>query len=174
VRPSHHLWVRGSVGLRAPRLDQDIVAIAVACQDPEIARFAVLIPSPYTANDALLFVEESLRKWNEREEATFVIENRETEEFYGVVSVELREGGSVGYWVKPEARGKGIATDALTGTAEWARREHDITRLFLKTHPANVASQRVAEKADFRKVGVVSQTPPFRDGVADAILYERE
>jgi [ribosomal protein S5]-alanine N-acetyltransferase len=159
------------------RRDDDDVLVAIRyvagrCQDPEIARFTVLIPSPYTANDALLFIQEARRKWEESEEATFVIENRETEEFCGIVSVELRDGGSVGYWVKPEARGKGIATDAVWGAVSWAREEHEIERFFLKTHPANVAPQRVAEKANFRKVGVVSQTPAFRDRVTEAVLYE--
>jgi RimJ/RimL family protein N-acetyltransferase len=39
------------------------------------------------------------------------------------------------------------------------------------THPANVASQRVAEKVGFRRVGVTPHEPRFRDGVAEAILF---
>jgi RimJ/RimL family protein N-acetyltransferase len=38
---------------------------------------------------------------------------------------------------------------------------------------ANAASWRVAEKAGFRRVGVLPQDPPFPDGTAEADLFER-
>jgi RimJ/RimL family protein N-acetyltransferase len=89
-----------------------------------------------------------------------------------VVTVRLREGGPVGYWLAPEARGRGVMTEALRDVVSWAREEHGIGRLVLTTHPDNVASQRVAERAGFVRVGLTEHEPPFRDGTAHAVLFE--
>ena len=48
-----------------------------------------------------------------------------------------RRRGSIGYWLLPEARGKGLA------------------RLALLTEPDNVRSRRVAERCGFRLEGVL-------------------
>jgi RimJ/RimL family protein N-acetyltransferase len=89
-----------------------------------------------------------------------------------VVTVRLAEGGTVGYWLAPEARGRGVMTEALRAVVSWAREEHGIRRLVLTTHPDNVASQRVAERAGFVRVGLTEHAPPFRDGTAHAVLFE--
>jgi len=47
-----------------------------------------------------------------------------------------------------------------------------VRRLLLTTHPENTASQRVAERAGFRRVGMTEHDPPFRDGATMAVLFE--
>ena len=44
--------------------------------------------------------------------------------------------------------------------------------LWLMTHPDNRGSQRVAEKAGFRRVGLERHDPPFRDGTTEAVKFE--
>ena len=86
-------------------------------------------------------------------------------------AIEFRPAdGSIGYWVAAGARGRGTATRALQLICEW-RSERPLQ---LVTHPANVASQRVAEKVGFRRVGVTSHEPRFRDGITGAILFKLE
>jgi RimJ/RimL family protein N-acetyltransferase len=70
--------------------------------------------------------------------------------------------------VTREARGRGIATRALVLICEWAEQRP----IHLTTHPENLASQRVAEKAGFRRIGITSDHPPFRDGTREAVLFE--
>jgi RimJ/RimL family protein N-acetyltransferase len=52
------------------------------------------------------------------------------------------------YWVRPEARGRGIAPRALTAMTEQAHRD-GLTRLWLEINPTNTASLRVAERAGY-------------------------
>ena len=77
----------------------------------------------------------------------------------------------MGYWLAPEARGRGIMTDAVRAVVAWAQ-EHGIRCLTLTAHPENVASHRVAERAGFRRVGLVPHEPPFRDGTTVAEGFE--
>ena len=44
--------------------------------------------------------------------------------------------------------------------------------LRLTTHPDNRASQRVAEKAGFKRIGSTADHPAFRDGTRTAALFE--
>jgi RimJ/RimL family protein N-acetyltransferase len=146
--------------------------VTAACQDPEISRWIPFVPSPYGLDDAVRFLRGVERQWVvEDPERTFAIEEVETGSFFGVVTVRLREGGSVGYWLGPAARGRGFMTEAVRAVVDWAR-EQGIGRLFLMAHPENVASQRVAEKAGFRYVGMTAHRPPFQDGTDQARLYE--
>lgn len=157
--------------LRLPA-ERDLDAIVAACGDLEIARFIPFVPSPYTEADARAFLADVHEAWRASPERTFAVADVERDEFLGVVTVRLREGGAVGYWLKPEARGRGVMTQAVCAVVEWARGEHGIDRLVLTAHPDNVASQRVAEKAGFRRVGTTTDHPVFSDGTREAVLYE--
>jgi RimJ/RimL family protein N-acetyltransferase len=161
----------GDLLLRPPD-ERDLDAIVEGCRDPEVPRFVPLVPDPYTAEDGRTFLAGVREAWRVTPERTFAIVDAETEEFLGVVTVRLREGGSVGYWLKREARGRGVMTQAVRAVVEWARSEHGIGRLVLTTHPDNAASQRVAERAGFRRVGTMTDHPVFPDGTHEAVLFE--
>jgi RimJ/RimL family protein N-acetyltransferase len=50
--------------------------------------------------------------------------------------------------------------------------EGGVRRLQLTTHPENGASQRVAEKAGFCRIGTTHEHATFRDGTREAVLFE--
>ncbi|MEN3341110.1 MAG: hypothetical protein V7644_514 [Actinomycetota bacterium] len=163
--------VAGGLLLRQPRAS-DLEAVVAACRDPEIPRFIPLVPAPYGEGDAEEWLAAVGRSWAEGGEATFAVTERRSGALLGVVTVRLRDGGTVGYWLAPEARGRGVMTAAVRAAVEWARTEHGIHRLFLTTHPDNLASQRVAERAGFVRVGIADHQPAFRDGTTSAVLFE--
>jgi RimJ/RimL family protein N-acetyltransferase len=72
----------------------------------------------------------------------------------GVVSRPLRYG-RVGYWVLPEARGRGIATRALLLATRWALTEFGLFRLELGHALGHEASCRIAERSGFRYEGTL-------------------
>jgi RimJ/RimL family protein N-acetyltransferase len=141
-----------------------------ACADPEIPRFTLLVPSPYTHEDGVQFLTHAEAQWRRgaAAERTFAI--TAAGEFLGVVGIGL-DTGVLGYWLKREARGRGWTTRAVVAVVAWAR-EQGLERFTLTTHPDNIASQRVALKAGFREVGVVDEPRGFRDGTTKAILFE--
>src|SRR6266480_3088193 len=63
--------------------------------------------------------------------------------------------GSVGYWLLPEARGKGLASRAVKLVSRWALRDLALARLALLTEPSNRQSRRVAKLTGFQEEGVL-------------------
>ncbi|MGW3119714.1 GNAT family N-acetyltransferase [Streptomyces sp. NPDC001107] len=61
----------------------------------------------------------------------------------------------VGYWVLPEARGKGVATRALAVASHWALTELGVHRLELGHALGHEASCRTAERCGFRYEGTL-------------------
>lgn len=161
----------GDLLLRPPR-PEDLEAVVTACSDPEIPRFIPFIPAPYSHEAGRSWLSQCESAWRGGKERTFAIVDRQSDQLLGAVTVRLREGGLVGFWLSREARGRGVMTEAVKAVVGWARREHGIERLCLVTHPHNLASQRVAEKAGFVRVGTTSHEPPFRDGTSAAIRFE--
>ncbi|MEU6351539.1 GNAT family N-acetyltransferase [Streptomyces sp. NPDC047072] len=61
----------------------------------------------------------------------------------------------VGYWVLPEARGRGVATRALRLASHWAHTELALHRLELGHALGHEASCAIAEKCGFRYEGTL-------------------
>lgn len=78
-------------------------------------------------------------------------------ELAGVVIGELGwKGGpgvdgtvEIGYGLAPAYRGRGYATEAVTGFVDWASRRPGVRRVVAETLADNVPSRRVLEKAGF-------------------------
>ena len=151
--------------------DGDVAAIAAACVDPEIARFTTEIPQPYTEEDARAYVAFAATEWVTGQRRPFAIAAAGDGAFFGVIDVRLCEVGSIGYWVAPSARGRGVATRALALLSRWAVTEGGVERLELTTHPENIASQRVAEKCGFVREAVLRSHIRFREGRRDSVLF---
>jgi RimJ/RimL family protein N-acetyltransferase len=72
----------------------------------------------------------------------------------------------VGYYLRPDAWARGLATRSLILVRDWFDEP-----LVLCTHPRNERSQRVAERAGFRRDGVVENYARFKDGETTAWRY---
>jgi RimJ/RimL family protein N-acetyltransferase len=161
------------VALRAFR-SSDIPWIALACDRPEMARFVPVLPSPYTEEDAAAFVAYADEAWVEGVSAPFAIDSTGGEPL-GAIEVSPSSHdpalAGVGYWLRPEARGNGAATEALRLVSRWAFEALAMERLSLITDPENAASQRVAERAGFLREGVLRAWHPTRKGRRDAVMF---
>jgi RimJ/RimL family protein N-acetyltransferase len=145
--------------------EEDVPAIVAACQDPEIARWT-RVPSPYTEADAREFLKDP-------PDRAFAVVDRSSGELLGAIGARPEEDARVeiGYWVAREARGRGVATRALRLIAAWAVEEIGAGRVQLYTDPANEASQRVAEKAGFRREGMLRSWTEIKGSRRDVVMY---
>ena len=143
----------GAVKLRAWRLD-DASGVLAACQDQLIARF-IPIPQPYTEADAQTFVEIRRRDWETEDERSFAIVDAATGELLGSIARHGPFGhrATFGYWLAPQARGRGAATRALRLITDWTIATTEVIRLDLFTDIENDASGRVAERVGFEREG---------------------
>ena len=159
------------VVLRAWR-ESDAAAVAAACSDPDIARWLPLVPVPYTLADAEAYIRGCLDADAQRK--PFAVADAHSDELIGSIDMNVNRWhvGHIGYWVAPRARGRGVCTTALSLLSSWGLGDLGLGRLELMTDPENVASQRVAEKAGYRREAVLRSFLEYRDGTrADAVVF---
>jgi RimJ/RimL family protein N-acetyltransferase len=74
-----------TIVLRPPEAG-DAAAIAAAVQDPDIPRFT-MVPSPYTVDDAVAYLEGCAARWSSGDAAPFVITDGATGTLLGSIGL---------------------------------------------------------------------------------------
>ena len=153
----------------------DAPAVFAICQDPEIARW-VTIPQPFGPDDADAFIEHALTMWRDGTGAPFAIVDAASERVLGAVTRFGPEGhqATFGLWLAPEARGRGIGTRALRLLADWTFATTAVIRIDSFIMVGNEPSERMVERAGFRREGVLRAWDVHHDGVpVDCAAYSR-
>lgn len=96
----------------------------------------------------------------------------------GGCGYHLREGAlelgnaEIGMWIRGDAANQGLGTRVLRALLDWGFTEWPWLRLSWRCSSANVASQRVAEKAGLRREGVLRSHAIDADGQRrDTVCY---
>ena len=76
----------------------------------------------------------------------------------------------IGYGVRPHARGRGFATEALVAVSRWALTAGGLQRAWLRVNTDNLASVRVAQKAGFTREGTLRRATLEEDGLHDVAV----
>jgi RimJ/RimL family protein N-acetyltransferase len=153
----------GDVAVR-PLTPADASRLAALARDAEIPRFTS-VPEDYTLANAQEYIAAGGHR--------YAIADAASDELLGVIGLAVQEHGRghFGYWVGAEARGRGVATRALRLLTRWAAAELRLARLELIVDPENVASIRVAEKAGFRREGLLRSYIELRGARRDVYMY---
>lgn len=148
--------------------------------DPEFRRWN----TPLRLETDLAGARETLRGLVKLQEqgfsAGFRVTDEATGEILGHFGVNMIDRtmrtGRVGYWVLPEARGRGAATTALRLGARWALTDLGLHRLELGHALGHTASCRVADKCGFPYEGTLRDAmwqAGRRDAFRDVHLHAR-
>jgi len=76
----------------------------------------------------------------------------------GFIAHFVSHGTVIGYALLPNERGKGYCSEAVKIMVDYLFLSKDIVRIQAETHPQNIASQRVLEKAGFKKEGIIRKS----------------
>jgi RimJ/RimL family protein N-acetyltransferase len=148
--------------LRPATLD-DVPAIATICRDPAIQRWT-RVPSPYAETDAHDYVEQLVRPSLARGTGVhlLVVPRGESGEPGGAVlgavgcTVDRCDlAGVVGYWLAPDARGRGVATRGTRLVCRFAFDGLGLGYLGLHAATENAASNAVARRLGFTLEGTM-------------------
>jgi RimJ/RimL family protein N-acetyltransferase len=145
------IWLR-------PWMRADVPAIVLGCSDRAVAKFMPAIPSPYTAHDALAWLDAQEPKRLAGTSLDLAIAAGEGGEVLGAVGAVLNNramSAHVGYWITADARGNGHATAALRLLCSWLFHAFELGRIELTTDPENFASQQVAKRCGFQQEGLL-------------------
>lgn len=130
-------------------------------------------PYPYTLADAEAFIATCR---SERPARSFAIGLGDAAiGSIGIIpgSDVYRKSAEIGYWLGEPYWGRGYATEAITGFAEWAFASFDVVRLFAMVFTSNTASARALEKAGFMREATC-RCAAIKDGkIRDEWVYAR-
>jgi RimJ/RimL family protein N-acetyltransferase len=166
----------GTVTLR-PLRTEDIDDMYALHSLPEVVASTVPPVPPDPATTALRCARAASR-WLAGERVELTIRDTASGEFTGEIGLFYQEPPTgqamIGYDLVPKWRGRGYATRAARLVADWAFASTGIGRLIAGTSPANVASQRVLERAGFTREAVLRGRLLAADGTrVDDLLYAR-
>lgn len=166
--------------LTSPRLSlrqfrtHDAEAIARSCRDPEIGRFTMM-PDAMNEVQARDWIEQGLAWWP-MGIARFAVTVPPSDECVGQIGVQFdfnARRAEAFYWLDPQARRNGLATEALALVTQWVFDDFDIERVQLVTFVENDASQRVAERCGFVHEGVLRSWEPVKGAQPDVVMFSR-
>ena len=164
--------ISGSLSLREWS-ENDVDSLVKACADPLTARYTS-VPIPYTPEDARRFVAFG-RSPNALPLA--VVSGDDQRSVLGAVGLHAvslsRRRSEIGYWTAPWARRSGVASEALELMSAWALGPLGLERLDLYAEPENLLSQRVAERAGFRKGALVRAGIALRGRRYDVVRFTK-
>jgi RimJ/RimL family protein N-acetyltransferase len=156
VTPPEQPLTDGVVTLRRWEIE-DVPALVDAIDgDPEISTFLELIPQPYREPEARTWVDAAAAMWRDGSASPFaLLADGAVVGGAGVNWIERDDAvGDIGYWLRRDARGRGYTTRAVRLLAQWAF-EVGCERLQIRADTENEPSMRVAERAGFRREGVL-------------------
>jgi RimJ/RimL family protein N-acetyltransferase len=137
--------------------ERHLAALEAMLGDAELLRFT-RVPDPVPPGFARIWLDryEEGRADGGREAFAIVDEDGN---FLGLALAprieEDARTAELGYVVAPEARGRGIATEALGLLTEWALSDRGLLRLELLISVENGASKRVAERCGYVREGIL-------------------
>ena len=162
----------------------DADRIVEACSDQRTRRWlAGSLPSPYTVEHAHSYVAGCRDDARTAKALCWCVADPESDLCLGSVAVmnlsdALGTAGEIGYWTHPEARGRGVMSEAVRLAVRHAfisREDGGLGRKRLRLNAAdgNSASLHIARANGFVKVGRDRQAEPLGDGTfADQVRFD--
>jgi RimJ/RimL family protein N-acetyltransferase len=161
----------GGFALR-PWQPSDAEAVAVAYADRVIQRWFARTMSE---DEARVWIGSWPTRWVQESGAGWAVATEAV--LLGQISlrlIDLADGiAELSYWIAPAARGRGVASAALSTITAWAFEQLGLHRLELEHSTLNPASCRVADKAGYPAEGTKRSHALHADGWHDMHLHAR-
>ncbi len=151
---------------------RDIVHIS---RDREMIRYTS-VPVPYREADAYDWLSRQARELADGTGIAWAVTEAGDGRALGSVGLSVDPvnlSAELGYGMGPEGRGRGLMTRAVELVSTWALAELGLARLQLRTHVDNVGSQRVAQKAGFRREALMRSVLRQRGTRVDLVMWSR-
>lgn len=162
----------GEVGLR-PWEDGDADCVRAASADRQIWR-GTTVPKTSGQPEALAFIARQRSRLPTGEGISLAIVEHGTA--VGLVHLGPRPQPSVlglGYWLMPQARGRGLASRAVRLATVWAMQTLGARRVEAWVEPTNAASATLLERLGFEREGRLRSFLVLGGERTDVFVYSR-
>lgn len=123
------------------------------------------------------YAEASASDWDFGRAVRFAVRERPSRRFLGVVSLEnlqhLNLCGDLGYWLRKDANGRGVMTEAAGMLVHWGFRHLGAHRIKVAASTENHPSLSVIRRLGFRFEGVARQAEFVAGRWLDHALFAR-
>jgi RimJ/RimL family protein N-acetyltransferase len=166
----------GSIGLRQFTLE-DVPTLFAAVHESmaQLSAWMIWAHPNYSIEDTRAFVSKCGPGWEKGEQYSFAMVDLQNGQFLGSVGLSAinRAHGfaNLGYWVRTGKTRHGVATSATRMAARFSFEALGLNRVELLVPTANVASQRVAEKAGAKREGVLRKRLRLNGTPHEAFVY---
>ena len=175
--------------LETPRLmlrtwrEDEIPRITTARTNQTTAHFLPFVPQPFTAEDARFWLKDMAEQAAVGRRFNWCVADAETDQALGNLTLfgihirgEVRDA-EIGYWMHPDAQGRGVMSEAIQRLAQWYFAPEQSggfggRRIFIRTAATNTPARRTAEKAGFRHVGTARAAFHISTHVDDEVTYD--
>ncbi|APF41067.1 GNAT family N-acetyltransferase [Neomicrococcus aestuarii] len=169
--------VLDALGFRLrPFEPKDAQLVREASLDPLIPLITT-VPSNGTDKEILDFIDRQHHRLVERSGYSYAIADASSDQALGQIGLWLKDAGqgraSIGYWVSPRHRNKGIVSAALDAVSGWGLSLPEIYRLELYVEPWNEGSWRAAERCGYMREGLVHSWQEVGGQRKDMYMYSR-
>jgi ribosomal-protein-serine acetyltransferase len=161
-----------SLAPRHPKDAADMYAI-VERHRPELRTWLTWIDATRTSGDALRYAQYAQAQFESHVAFDYAI--REHGVLVGSIGVHGIDWSSrhaeIGYWLSPEARGRGIITRACRALTTHAVARLDLHRLEIRCVTENARSRAVPERLGYRFEGTLAEAYYLHGSFRDIALY---
>lgn len=147
----------------------DVPRVFEYCQDPVMPEYLARLPWPYRLADATDFVTGYVpAAWAGDQEYTWAVRDSASPELLGVISLSVPVAAgrtsSIGFWLGPAHRGRGLMVEAQRLVLDWGFGTGLCDTVHWEAVAGNLASARAARKAGFSYTGLGPAGIAYRDG----------
>jgi RimJ/RimL family protein N-acetyltransferase len=160
-----------------PWREDEAERISTARTNQATAHFLPFIPQPFTVADVRFWLGDLAEQAAAGTRFNWCVAEAETDLGLGNLTLFRMEqgGGELGYWLHPDAQGRGVIVEALELVTHWffAPDGRGGQRLAIKTASTNRAARRTAELAGFRLLRTEPDMYALANGRDALVVYER-
>jgi RimJ/RimL family protein N-acetyltransferase len=161
------------IRLRGPR-KEDAQALFALFSDPAVMRYWSRPPMT-TLGEAQGLIGEMLDSFEQRSLLNWMITTRDDDGVIGTCTLfridPRHRHAEIGYALRSDHWGRGIAGDAVALMLDWTFRRLDLQRVEADIDPANDSSRRLLSRLGFVSEGVLRQRFFVGDVVTDSELF---
>lgn len=142
-----------------------------------LERWLPWVPFNSTPDASMRYAEACTLDWDAGRAVRFALRDRGTDQLLGVVGldscVHLHRSCELGYWLRREATGRGLMTEAAKAAIGFAFKTMGVHRIRCAAATDNVPSLRVILRLGFRFEGIARQAELVGSRWLDHALFAR-
>lgn len=142
-----------------------------------LERWLPWVPFNNSRETSLRYAEACILDWDAGRAVRFAIRDKASSELLGVVGLDscihLHRSCELGYWLKREATGRGLMTEAAKAAIHFAFSTMGVHRIRCAAATDNVPSLRVILRLEFRFEGIARQAELVGSRWLDHALFAR-